>query len=493
MAAPGSTSSGASELTRLAVAHRAERVPIVIIDITGNCNLHCEHCFSSSFSGTQLTYDEISRVISEVPGPARIHLLGGEPLLHPDLEKIIGLARARGHYTSLVTNGVALCRFGVDRLLSTGVAEIGFSLDGPDPETNDPIRGEGTFDQAWTALVATAERVTARGLDTFVSVSATAMRMNLPHLPRLVDRLRDSGVFIDLLSFAFLFEEGRAKQPGRLSVQQKSTVDPIEWLDTCGEICRRWKSALRLQHLNLRAPPLVHEYLTRTHGVFLLDSVVGCPALETRFGGRVCSNGKVYSCSREFLVERAKAEGHFPNEGVHHSELEAQGLGLFTQTEFRDTVRANLRPPDSAVCSECAWQDACVRCPIITMLGQAGSSILCTTVSQRALAAGPAEVRPSLAGPPPIDEDQPLPFRDDVYCRQERDGTIVYLCVGLERVVVFGPDLHAEEVYRSARAGRTVRGARAEYAQAHNRGPSGYDSVVQQLAAEGLTRLAGDA
>lgn len=481
----------ASTVTAAALEYRRLRKPSVVIDVTGNCDLKCEHCRNVDLLGSQLGYEEIAFLIERIPGPARVHFLGGEPTLHPALPEIVEFARGKGHYTSMVTNGVGLSRFGVDRLLSTGIDEVGFSLDGPGP-VHDSIRGRGSFERTWDALQATSHRIAERGLATRTLVSVTAIEINLPHLPRLVECLGGSGVFVDTFVLALGFKTGRAKQPGRLGEEKKAPATADQWIDVVAEICGVWKGHPRLQHLSLRAPPRVYEYFTHAFGVYLLDSAVGCPALDPPFGGRVRSDGKFYSCGRDFIVEQAKEQGHFPLEGRHYREILDAGVELFRQTGFREILKDHTRHPRAPICDSCRWRESCIQCPLLSLMGQEKTHLLCEAVLARAPGfEGPREPltapRDGLAW---LDEDQPILLRPDVYYREARDGTITFLSVDLDRVLTFPPELHSHLVYAAARAGQPLGAARSAYRERSGAGARCFDAVAGRLLAEGFARPA---
>lgn len=65
---------------------------MVNISIISKCNNNCKYCFQQdSFhkSNQMMTYEEIEDVLRWSKNTLRIALLGGEPLLHPDIYKII--------------------------------------------------------------------------------------------------------------------------------------------------------------------------------------------------------------------------------------------------------------------------------------------------------------------------------------------------------------------------------------------------------------------
>src|SRR5208282_6363347 len=71
------------------------------------CNLACEYCNEyDDFSKPVPTETMFARVdkLAEL-GTSVITISGGEPLLHPELDDIIGRIRKRGMIAGLITNG----------------------------------------------------------------------------------------------------------------------------------------------------------------------------------------------------------------------------------------------------------------------------------------------------------------------------------------------------------------------------------------------------
>lgn len=122
------------------------------------CNLTCHHCFISCSPHNRsfgfLTLAEVSRRLEEsVPlGVKEYYFTGGEPFLNPAMVDILVETLAYGPATVL-TNATVLKEAWLERLAVSETAsryslEFRVSIDGFSPETNDPIRGDGTFVRA---------------------------------------------------------------------------------------------------------------------------------------------------------------------------------------------------------------------------------------------------------------------------------------------------------------------------------------------------------
>jgi len=131
------------------------------------CNLTCHHCFIScsprndSFGFLSLNDVEKRLEESVALGVKEYYFTGGEPFLNPEMVKILRATLKYGPATVL-TNATVLKDDWLVELAEAEQAsryslEFRVSIDGFSPETNDPIRGEGTFDRALRGIVQLVE------------------------------------------------------------------------------------------------------------------------------------------------------------------------------------------------------------------------------------------------------------------------------------------------------------------------------------------------
>lgn len=126
--------------------------------ITNRCNLNCRHCYEASKSLTESvnwSLDEFKNAIEKLwqcfakwDMKGEISLIGGEPTLCPDFEKMVDYLGKRGDVAniSILTNGVCLN----DKIISViknNHCHVQFSLDGINREKHDYIRGKGNYDR----------------------------------------------------------------------------------------------------------------------------------------------------------------------------------------------------------------------------------------------------------------------------------------------------------------------------------------------------------
>ncbi|MEX1243770.1 MAG: methyltransferase domain-containing protein [Thermoanaerobaculia bacterium] len=151
-----------------------------------SCNLACEHCLVNSGPGETpgLAPAELERVVGEAIGMGveRFYMTGGEPFLRSDIFTLIHQITEEGGRELVVLTNATLFEgprgAGLDSLSRERV-KFQVSLDGARPETNDPIRGAGTFAKALQG----ARALSDRGFE--VSLATVVTRQNLGELPEL--------------------------------------------------------------------------------------------------------------------------------------------------------------------------------------------------------------------------------------------------------------------------------------------------------------------
>src|SRR5207247_871845 len=110
------------------------------------CPLHCPYCSNPTClppTDAELTTKEWERVMVEASELGVLHALfsGGEPLLRPDLHRLVAVAREAGLYTNLITSGVGLNRATAARLKQAGLDSVQISFQADEASLADGIAG----------------------------------------------------------------------------------------------------------------------------------------------------------------------------------------------------------------------------------------------------------------------------------------------------------------------------------------------------------------
>lgn len=116
---------------------RAYAPQIASVIVTKRCNLACEYCSAEKmmnargpvWQDSEATLDKIKEIFQNplFSGCLLVDLLGGEPLLVPELESIVAYLIQRGHIVNLATNGLHLAAR-IDGLKRAGISRINVSL-----------------------------------------------------------------------------------------------------------------------------------------------------------------------------------------------------------------------------------------------------------------------------------------------------------------------------------------------------------------------------
>jgi MoaA/NifB/PqqE/SkfB family radical SAM enzyme len=109
---------------------------LVTLVVTRRCNLACGYCNE---------YDHVSQPVSTEALVARVDRLaelgtsivtisGGEPLLHPELDRVVARIRRRGMVATVITNGFPLTERWIRRLNEAGLDYLQISIDNVRPD-----------------------------------------------------------------------------------------------------------------------------------------------------------------------------------------------------------------------------------------------------------------------------------------------------------------------------------------------------------------------
>jgi radical SAM protein with 4Fe4S-binding SPASM domain len=183
------------------------------IEVTGACNLACKMCLvryrpKLGRRTGAMCFHTFRSLVDALPRLDRLTLQGlGEPLLAPDIFRMVEYACTRGTRVGFNTNGTLLTAAASDRLVRAGLDWLHVSLDGATRETYESIRHGSDFARV-TANIRELVRVRGRHRSTrpTVQIVFVAMRRNLAELPALVRLASEWGVesvWVQNLSHSF--------------------------------------------------------------------------------------------------------------------------------------------------------------------------------------------------------------------------------------------------------------------------------------------------
>jgi mycofactocin biosynthetic radical S-adenosylmethionine protein MftC len=194
-------------------------------EVTYACNLSCIHCLSDSGRKREgeLSTEEALRVIDQLAACKvfQFNIGGGEPFMRPDFLDLMDYAHEKGMVTCISTNGTLIDK-ATARRLDHPLVYIQVSLDGADEQSNDAIRGRGSYKKVLGAL----EHLCNRDIE--VSINCVLTRRSYPELDRLVELAASYGAKLRVSRFR---PSGRGKDSwAELNVQRNEMGDFSKWL-----------------------------------------------------------------------------------------------------------------------------------------------------------------------------------------------------------------------------------------------------------------------
>lgn len=256
-------------------------------EVTYACNLTCIHCLSDSGARgrSELTTAQCMRVIDTLAEQKvfQFNIGGGEPFMRPDFPDLMDYAHSKGMVTCISTNGTLIDKE-MARRLDHKQVYIQVSLDGASPETNDPIRGQGSYQKVIQAL----ECLKQRSIE--VSVNTVLTRLNYPELDQLVRLAEDYGAKLRVSRFR---PSGRGKASWNdLNVSKQQMADFSQWLD---------------RHLGVSTGDSFFSVATEERRSLGLNMCGAC-----KLTCCISPNGAVYPCA--FLQEPEFRAGKVPED-----------------------------------------------------------------------------------------------------------------------------------------------------------------------------------
>jgi len=201
--------------------------PVVVWNLTRQCNLRCVHCYQESDDQTleaAILPSKTKPLLKDLAsvGVKILLLSGGEPLLRHDLYDIIEQAASLGMRPAISTNGTLMTPEAAQRLKAVGLSYAGVSLDGLE-RTHDLFRGEtGAFQKAWKGIQA------ARSAGLLVGIRFTLTRQNAGDLEELLNRVETED--IPRFCMYHLVYAGRGKRYLNLDVDSGTRRDVADRL-----------------------------------------------------------------------------------------------------------------------------------------------------------------------------------------------------------------------------------------------------------------------
>ncbi len=272
--------------------HPESQVPVASspveaeIHFTKSCNLRCLHCVYDAGKEilNQINVKEWINVLDQFEdiNIQRIIISGGEPLLYKGVNDILEYLTQKRMRIELLTNATLLNK-NIVKILSYSNYSTTISLDGSDQETNDYLRGRGSFNNIVNGLRLVQEA------KLLFHISTTVHKKNMHQIKKIIEysiKFNASSI-----SFIILDPIGRAKSHRELFLDSPSISQIIEEIS---KYAKEYINEIFVDYLD----PMTPNYNSSNINVADLDSIY-CSAGTTRIAIR--SDGVVFPCVYGFI------------------------------------------------------------------------------------------------------------------------------------------------------------------------------------------------
>ncbi|MBN2497160.1 MAG: radical SAM protein [Deltaproteobacteria bacterium] len=325
----------------------------LFLEITQRCNLRCRHCGSDCGRDTRL--DELSTdewlaffgylAVRCDRRKLALVLTGGEPLCHPEWDRILRGLREHGLAWGMVSNGFGLDRENMARAVEAGLISLTVSLDGM-RKSHDQLRGrKGSFERAVKALeLAVAARVR------FLDVVTCVHPGNLDELDSVMGLLERIG--LSRWRLFSIFPKGRARENEDLLMGAEGFKRMLGFIEEARE-----QKAARGFHVDFSCEGYLPDRWERA----VRDEPYFCRA-GISIGSVLC-DGAISACPN---ISRSLVQGNIRTDDF---------LTVWEERfqPFRD--RSWLR---KGPCADCAHFAACQGNSLHLYDEQLGHTVLCT-------------------------------------------------------------------------------------------------------------------
>jgi len=196
-------------------------------EVTSACNLRCIHCHAESSNPdlNELSTDEGKRLIDNMAKIDEFRVLvytGGEPLVRPDIFKLLKHSKNVGFANIIATNGTLIDEETAWKLKEHGVICNAISLDASNPKINNFIRNNPkAFDLALRGVEATKKA----GI--LLQINTTAMEYNMPYVSELIDFVDEQEASIMLMYQLVAVGRGEKIESATLKREANSNLSKL--------------------------------------------------------------------------------------------------------------------------------------------------------------------------------------------------------------------------------------------------------------------------
>lgn len=275
--------------------------------ITDDCDQRCKHCYIFSENNCKaldsMSLEQMEDVLANCEDFCKVYnrlpyfyITGGDPILHPDFWKLLGMLKSRGIPFTILGNPFHLNDETCQRLKEYGCQKYQLSIDGM-RETHDWFRKPGSFDTT-LEKISCLKKAGIRAV-----IMTTVSGTNIKEIPDIIDTV--VAYKADVFAFARYCPTSSDKDTGMTPMEYR------ELLAGCDKKFKEYKAAGCETYFNKKDHLwTLYEYET---GEFKIPENA---REDMIYGGCNCGNchmtilptGDVYACRR---VQNSKVANVF--------------------------------------------------------------------------------------------------------------------------------------------------------------------------------------
>ncbi|MEJ8803240.1 radical SAM protein [Pontibacter sp. H249] len=189
--------------------------------VTYRCNAKCSFCDIWEKPSPYITLEDVRQNLLDLKklGVQVIDFTGGEPLLHRQIDQMLGMAHDMGFVTTLTTNGLLYPKL-AERLKGK-VDMLHFSLDSADKTEHDTSRGVACYDFVMESIEV------AKRLGEKPDILFTVFKNNLHQLEEVYQKIILPNKLVLIINPAFEYNQ--------VETGEQLTEQELDYLTTFGK------------------------------------------------------------------------------------------------------------------------------------------------------------------------------------------------------------------------------------------------------------------
>ncbi|MDD3012883.1 MAG: radical SAM protein [Candidatus Gastranaerophilales bacterium] len=277
------------------------------LELTYKCNLNCNYCYIGENKNiNELTTEEWFNVIDQIPPFGLITLVGGEPLIKKDFDKIFDRA-VKKHKVNIVSNATLLTDEHIKSFVKKKLTLIGVSIDGIGKKHDLNRNKPGIFDKI-TENLEKLKIAKGNKLYPLIDIKTLVLDNNLDDLPEIYKLA--SYFNADFLTLSFLradnFLQNSSIKKEEFEKDFYNTVYPIKKyfdLEHFKKVYKQVKTLSKKGKTKLRLYPRFNDkneldqivrFYTMPENIDIKD--IYYPCLHPWVNVSISPNGDVYPC-----------------------------------------------------------------------------------------------------------------------------------------------------------------------------------------------------